>query len=245
MEKIAIISDIHGNVPALEAVLADIHGRNITRIFCLGDIVGKGPSSDLAVDLVKKHCEEVVMGNWDEFIGRPSEIAVVQWHRELLGQDRLNYLNSLPFSIEFWMSGKFIRLFHASPRSLNERVQPWDDYEQRLSLFLPSGLCKEPVMADIAGYGDVHNAYLQHLDGRTLLNVGSVGNPLDLTQASYLIMEGRYQDRAMTQLNLQFVRVPYDIELAVQQAQESHMPDLEPYIKELRTAEYRGKGVDH
>lgn len=242
MERIAIISDIHGNIPALEAVLADIGRRNITRIFCLGDIVGKGPGSDMAVDLVKRHCEEVVMGNWDEFIGRPSEIPVVQWHRQVLGQERLNYLNSLPFSIEFRMSGKFIRLFHASPRSLNERIQPWDDYEKRLSLFETSEWCREPLQADIAGYGDIHNAFLQHLDGKTLLNVGSVGNPLDLTQASYLIMEGDYGACTAAPLNLQFARVPYDIELAVQQAQESGMPDLEPYIRELRTAEYRGKG---
>lgn len=241
MEQIAIISDIHGNLTALQAVLADIRSRDISRVFCLGDIVGKGPSSDQVVDLVRANCEEVVMGNWDEFITGTSELEMIQWHRGLLGQDRLDYLANLPFSIEFRMSGKFIRLFHASPRSVNERIQPWDDYSRRLSLFESSPLCKEEQAADIAGYGDIHNAYLQHLDGKVLLNVGSVGNPLDLTQASYVILEGEYGGGTLAPLNMQFVRIPYDIELAVAQAVDSRMPDLEPYIRELRTAEYRGR----
>lgn len=241
MEQIAIISDIHGNLPALQAVLADIHSRGISRIFCLGDIVGKGPSSDLAVDLVRDHCEEAVRGNWDEFITGTNELEMIHWHRMLLGPDRLDYLENLPFSIEFRMSGKFIRLFHASPRSVNERIQPWDDYSSRLTLLEASGLCKEQLQADIAGYGDIHNAYLQHLDGKVLLNVGSVGNPLDLTQASYVILEGEYDSRTLAPLNIQFIRVPYDIELAVAQAVDSGMPDAEPYIRELRTAEYRGR----
>ncbi|MNI02790.1 phosphodiesterase [compost metagenome] len=242
METIAIISDIHGNVTALETVLADIRQHQISRIFCLGDLVGKGPNSDRAVDLIREHCEKVVRGNWDEFIAGESELELIKWHQALLGTERLAYLSALPFSIEFWMSGRYIRLFHASPRSVNERVQPWDDLELRESLFEPSELCSSQLPADVAGYGDIHGAYLQHLAGKTLFNAGSVGNPLDLTQASYVIVEGNYGSGDPAPLNIQFVRVPYDIERAVQQAVDSQMPHLEPYIKELRTAEYRGKG---
>ena len=65
MEKIAIISDIHGNLPALEAVLLDIERRGIKRIICLGDLVGKGPDSAAVVDRIKEVCESVVQGNWD------------------------------------------------------------------------------------------------------------------------------------------------------------------------------------
>lgn len=241
MEKIAIISDIHGNVTALEAVLADIQQRKISRIFCLGDLAGKGPNSDLAVDLIRQHCEKVVRGNWDEYIAYESEFEAIQWHQALLGTERIAYLLKLPFSIEFWMSGKYIRLFHASPRSVNERIQPWDDLALRVSLFEPSELCGEQLPADVAGYGDIHGVYLQHLEGKTLFNTGSVGNPLDITQASYTVLEGDYGSRDQAPLNLQFVRVPYDIERAVQQAIDSQMPQLEPYIRELRTAEYRGK----
>lgn len=240
MEQIAIISDIHGNIPALTAVLDDIQQRGITRILCLGDIVGKGPNSDLAVEMVREHCEITVMGNWDDLMFREVEFPTARWHQNVLGKDRLAYLGSLPFSIEFMMSGKYIRLFHASPRSLYERIQPWDEDEKRLSLFDYSDLCQEKRQADIVGYGDIHNAFIQHLEGKTLFNVGSVGNPLDLTQASYVIMEGEYAGLSAAPLNIQFVRVPYDIELAIQQARDADMPAIEPYIHELRTAQYRG-----
>ncbi|WP_438351744.1 metallophosphoesterase family protein [Paenibacillus sp. FA6] len=240
MKRIAIISDIHGNMPALEAVLKDIAERQITSIYCLGDLIGKGPSSDLAVDTVRTHCEQVVSGNWDDFISKESELDVVHWHQAILGEERLQYLNQLPFSIEFVMSGKFIRLFHASPRSLYERVQPWDDQEQRESLFESSDRCVQEKIADVVAYGDIHNAYMQHLNGKTLINVGSVGNPLDMTQASYVIMEGEMHSTAIAPFNIQFIRVPYDIELAIRQAMETDMPHLGEYKRELRTGVYRG-----
>ena len=66
MERIALISDVHGNMPALEAVLADVERRGVARVFCLGNLVGKGPHSDRAVDRCRERCERVVRGNWDD-----------------------------------------------------------------------------------------------------------------------------------------------------------------------------------
>ncbi|WP_223068137.1 metallophosphoesterase family protein [Paenibacillus caui] len=241
MDKIAIISDIHGNLQALDAVLADIRERGISRIFCLGDLVGKGPHSDLAVDTVREQCEMVVSGNWDEFIRESSEYEAIRWHQNLLGPERMAYLESLPFCIEFMMSGRLVRLFHASPRSLYERIYPWDDLKKRLSLFQPSDRCRVNRTADVAGYGDIHTAFLQHEDSKTLFNAGSVGNSLDMTQASYVIMEGRWGGKDESPFGLQFVRVPYDIEAAIRAAEERNMPLLEPYTMELRTGKYRGK----
>ncbi|BBI34231.1 metallophosphoesterase family protein [Cohnella abietis] len=240
MEKIAIISDIHGNIPAFHAVLNDIKAREISRIFCLGDLVGKGPSSDIAVDLVQATCEKVVTGNWDAHVPQLTDSKTIKWHQNKLGKVRLDYLRGLPFSIEFYMSGKFVRLFHASPRSVHERIQPWDSYESRLSLFESSDLCEQEIEADVVGYGDIHNALIQNFNGKTLFNVGSVGNPLEIPQASYAILEGEYNSREPSSFSIQLVRVPYDIELAVKQALEEDMPSLEAYILELRTAQYRG-----
>lgn len=240
MTKIAIISDIHGNLPALESVLHDIADRNIETMYCLGDLIGKGPSGDQVVDLISQNCDQVVQGNWDDFISKPTNDEALQWHQEKLGSERLAYLSSLPFSVEFMMSGKYIRLFHASPRSLYERIQPWDDYEARMSLFSSSNLCINPIEADVVIYGDIHNAYMQHLQNKTLINTGSVGNPLEITQASYVILDGSYDDPSPAPFSVQFIRVPYDIELSIQQAVDAEMPLLNEYANELRTATYRG-----
>lgn len=243
MEKIAIISDIHGNIPALDAVLADIASRHIERIICLGDLVGKGPQSNIAVQMIQNHCERVVRGNWDDFFPKPQESDTIKWHQNQLTKVQMNDLKDLPFSIEFMMSGKLVRMFHASPRSVYERIQPWDELERRLSMFENTDHTeniagkREP---DVVLYGDIHNAYQQNIKGKTLCNVGSVGNPLDLTQASYAILEGEYNQNEHGIFSIQLVRVPYDIEASIQIAKEMEMPELEEYIQELTTAKYRG-----
>jgi protein phosphatase len=68
LDKIAVISDIHGNILALESAFQDIRTREIKRNICLGDLEGKGPHSSKAADLIQEHCETVVKGNWDYFI---------------------------------------------------------------------------------------------------------------------------------------------------------------------------------
>ncbi|EEM10769.1 phosphodiesterase [Bacillus pseudomycoides] len=243
MDKIAVISDIHGNIPALEAVLKDIKLKGIERIVCLGDLVGKGPHSSEAIEIIRKECEHVVMGNWDDFITKPSDFETLQWHQKQLSEQQRNYLRELPFSIEFIMSGKLIRMFHASPRSLYERVQPGAPMEQRVSLFENSNLTENiegERKPDVVCYGDIHQAYVQNFRGKTLCNAGSVGNPLEITQASYLIFEGIYGQKEAASFSIQLVRVPYDIELAIRLAREEEMPEIDAYIQELTTAKYRG-----
>lgn len=253
MERIAIVSDIHGNMTAWNAVLEDIQKRGITRIFCLGDLVGKGPDSAGAVDSVREHCEVVVRGNWDELVGKRQKGVHFEWHADCLGEERLNYLSKLPFSYHFQLSGRQIRLVHASATSVYHRVQPWDALEKRLGMFgiiaESSAETHNPEEPDVVGYGDVHNAYLQHLNGKMLFNAGSVGNPLDLPEASYCILEGVLteqsgpfeQDTVRNEpFSVQFIRVPYDIEAEVTKALQSGAPDIDFYINEIRTGVYRG-----
>jgi protein phosphatase len=238
MDRIAIISDIHGNIPALEAVLSDIKNREISRIICLGDLVGKGPDSEIAVDMIKNSCELVIKGNWDYFMTDGHDSEAILWHRKKLGKERLDYLKTLPIYTEFFMSGKLIRLCHAGPEDVFQRVASTASHEEKKMLFkAPNGKNKE---SDVVGYGDVHFAYIDNFQGKILFNVGSVGNPLEITQACYSIIEGKYESKDNSPFSITLVRVPYDIEKAVQQAIESKMPDLEDYIDELRTARYRG-----
>ena len=137
MERIAIVSDIHGNMTAWEAVLEDIRSRGVERIFCLGDLVGKGPEPVKVVDQVRATCELVIRGNWDELVAVNQDNENFTWQAERLGEERLAYLAGLPFSHQFQLSGRTIRLLHASPQSVYHRVQPWDAMEKRLAMFDP------------------------------------------------------------------------------------------------------------
>lgn len=101
MDRIAIISDIHGNITALDTVLKDIKSRGIERIICLGDLAGKGPSPAEAVDMIIEHCEYIVKGNWDFFITE-EESDTLRWHQNKLGKERLSFMKELPMYLEFY-----------------------------------------------------------------------------------------------------------------------------------------------
>jgi len=244
-DKIAIISDIHGNMPALESVLEDIEKRNIKTIYCLGDMAGKGPHSAETVDIVREKCQVIVMGNWEYFLSEHEGNEMVKWHKKQLGEERLNYMRELPLYIEFYMSGKLFRLCHASPTDVFHRVFRTASKEEKLSLFHSTFSNKNE--SDVLGYGDIHGAYIEHFNEKTLFNVGSVGNPLDVTQASYGIIEGIFDSREIDTCAISIVRVPYDVERSIKYALDSDMPEKEEYINELRTGIYRGlknkKGV--
>lgn len=240
--KIAVMADIHGNLPALEAVLRDIQGRDIDRLISLGDLIGKGPNSPEAVDICREVCDQVIMGNWDKYLANTQERdANIDYYREQLGEERLKYLRDLPEYTEFWLSGKLVRLVHAHPLDVFKRIHPTNPLEERINMFSQptlAGPSQYPGPSDIVGYGDIHWAYIQNIQGKILFNTGSVGNPLDLTMASYVILEGEYQSRTTAPFATHFMRVPYDIELAIQQAQAAQVPQLDAYITELRTAVY-------
>lgn len=239
MVKIAIISDIHGNMPALEAVLEDIASRNIERIVCLGDLAGKGPSSAEVVDRINEYCEVVIKGNWDYYLTEQEGNDVLRWHQKKLGVERLKYMKGLPIYKEFYISGKLLRLCHASPNDLFHRVYISTEQSKRMKLFEATPTLE--VGADVVGYGDIHGAYIDSFTGKTLFNVGSVGNPLDITLASYGIIEGQLNNKNESPLAITLIRVPYDIELAIDQANATDMPEKQEYINELRTAIYRGR----
>lgn len=242
MEKIAIISDIHGNIPALEAVLKDIKNRGITRILCLGDLVGKGPHPDRAVDICRRECETVLQGNWDLLVadGLGPPFLRLDWHRERLGEDRIYYLKNLPGVIDFYMSGRKVRLFHTSNEGVMERVYKGNPETAYEVMTANTNFTGNHFTPDVVGFADIHHVFYYCRMGKVLFNTGSVGNAVDEPSAAYVIMEGNYEDKNRGYFSLQIVRLPYDVELAILQAKEEGMPDIEPYADELRYARYRG-----
>ncbi|MCB8962570.1 MAG: metallophosphoesterase family protein [Ardenticatenales bacterium] len=242
MDKIAIISDIHGNLPALETVLADIQARGIEEIYCLGDLAGKGPYSAEAVDVARAQCAVIVQGNWDLMMSQPHEHPAVIFWQEQLGQARLDYLGNLPYCYDLQLSGQVVRLYHASQESVYFRVFPWDDKETLAAMFANSeatGLDR-PVPQTVL-YGDIHAAYLLPINrSNQLINVGSVGNPLDQTWATYVILNGEREASQRSNIDVEFVRLPYDVEATIAHARAINMPETEALAQELRTGIYRG-----
>ncbi|MFE8697097.1 metallophosphoesterase family protein [Cytobacillus sp. FJAT-53684] len=245
MDSIAVISDIHGNMTALETVLEDTKARGIQTIICLGDLVGKGPNSQKSVERIRETCKVVVLGNWDDFIQKPVEFEEVKWHQDQLSEESLAYLGTLPFHYDFHMSGKYVRLFHASAKSIYHRVVPMrDSYEEKRVMFENTEWItesKEGKTPDVVGYGDIHAALIEPIHPqKTLFNVGSVGNSLDIPEATYAILHGTYLSVDPAPFSIEIVRVPYDVEKELRIAKEMGLPNWEAYAFELREAKYRG-----
>jgi protein phosphatase len=242
MDKIAVISDVHGNMPALETVLADIQQRGITQVYNLGDLVGKGPRSDLVINRCREVCQVIVRGNWDDSVANDEHDRIMPWYRGQIGPERMAYLRDLPNVHDFWLSGKRVRLYHASHLGVYERIPAWSPYNTHLSMFENTSFTgfNNPA-PDIVGYGDIHNAYMMSLDHKVVFNAGSVGNPLDLPLATYAILSGTLNSQETDLFSIDFVRLPYDIEKAVEEARQVRVPDFEAYAVELRTAVYRGR----
>jgi len=245
--KIALIADIHGNLPALERVMEDIERRKADKIFCLGDMVGKGANSRETMDIRRKNCDVIVRGNWEmglyeDFLNYRQGMTAdlndrVLWFLDDIGEERLEYFGTLPHSGELYLSGRLVRFFHAHPLDFY-RYFPDSPIEKRRELF---GYGEEAVIqkeSDVAIYADIHGAFMQTIDGKILLNTGSVGNPLDMSQASYVVIEGEESREMGASFDIQFVRIPYEIDRAVRLAKERKVPDLEGYIAELTEAKY-------
>jgi protein phosphatase len=245
-ERVAVVSDVHGNVTAFEAVLADIDRRGIETVVNLGDTVGKGPRGSACIARARKRCAISVQGNWDEWLGGEPlrladddgdavQTAVRWWQDELTPQDRA-WLRGLPFSASMEVGDHLIRFLHASVLGVWNRV--WQEHtDQEAAGFFGSSELIDPGQApDVVCYGDLHGAYLEQTPRGLLVNVGSVGNPLDEPRASYVVLEpGR------SGIEVHFERVAYDIEAEAAVAVRLAMPQREPWIRELREAHYRGR----
>ena len=243
MDRIALISDVHGNLTALETVLADIEQRGISRIFNLGDYVGKGPRGADVVEVCRDRCAVNIRGNWDDFIPDPDAVltpACIWWRDELKG-DQLRWLAQLPRSHDLLVSGRRVRLFHASSRSVHVRVHVRHSDEDFDGMFATTELTGPGPSPSVVGYGDIHAAYVKVRGGRTLFNVGSVGNALDEPSACYAVLEGVLDSDEPGPFGIQVVRLPYDVEAELEVARDRAMPEYDEYAVELRQALFRGR----
>lgn len=258
--RIAIISDIHGNLEALKTTLQDIEKRNVDKIICLGDIIAKGVHPKECIELVKEKCDIVLQGNCDRYFSlehKEKEILSLQeqrrieWNQSLITDEDRKYLLNLPYCYEVYLSGSLVRLFHATPEFIDKHVINLDSIETKYKMFLPSEKTRTQNVADVVIYGHIHHPYLDKLYNKTLINVGSVGNSYDVirndskdsskletTKSYYLIIEGEYGSREYTSdVSFQFIKVPYNIDKELED--EYLNIEKENYRSELKEGKYR------
>ena len=258
--KIAIISDIHGNLEALTTTLEDIEKRNVDEIICLGDIIAKGIHPKECLDLIRKKCKIVIRGNCDRHFSEehknPDELPEIEqkrikWNQSMINKEDREYLLNLPFSYEFYMSGSLVRVFHATPEFDNKTVLNVDKTETKYKMFLPSEKTMTQDTADVIIYGHIHHPYMDKIYNKTIINVGSVGNSYDVirnpqkdsnvletTKSNYLIIEGDYESRKYySDISFQFIKVPYNIDKELEE--ENLNIEKENYRFELKEGRYR------
>lgn len=201
--RIAILSDIHGNLLALEAVMADIEGQRPDQIWCGGDLGWMGPWASECIKRVRDAGWPTVRGNTDVWItGDPQTVESEEDRATLktiaeehaISADEADWLLNLP--VGHTGTGSVL-LVHGTPNSPfrapmpNDPATDFKEYEDHASVVV---------------YGHVHRAFVRRLSGGTLVaNTGSVGLPMDGDTASYLLI-----DRAGPDVTLRHRRVVFD-----------------------------------
>ena len=221
--RIAIISDIHSNLEALTKALETIKQRSVDTIVCLGDIVGYGANPNECVELVREHCEIVVLGNHEDALLHPEALlhfseharSAIVWTHQCLSQQNQDYIAHLPLTASF----EGLLLVHATPchpESWNYLFSD-DDAADTFGCFTESVCC----------IGHTHFPGIFSESGRVcgvsrnerfLINVGSVGQPRDRNpQLSF----GLFDTEPWAYENM---RVAYDIETASRKILETDLP---------------------
>ena len=199
--KIAVISDIHGNIQALEAVLENIKKENCEKIFCLGDLAMAGPSPNEAIEKIKELSLnanfELIQGNTDEYLGKNSDemhATIAKANpimanayaddRKIISKENLEFLKNLPTQKELEINGIKLLLVHGSPRKNTENIFPELPLEKVEEML-------DGVDADLIFCGHTHQPCgYQTNTKQTVVNVGSVGRPLnEFPKACYLLLE--------------------------------------------------------
>ncbi len=194
MPRIAVLADVHGNVPALEAVLEDVAAQRVDEVLVGGDLVGRGPQGSRVVRRIQGRGLACVKGNHEDYLlsFRRGEVpadwleadewSASRWMAAELDETDAAYIAALPFSITARLAPQ-LRLVHGSPNSNNEGIGPWtSDREMARHL---SGV-EEPVLI----CAHTHRPLSRTLPGGLVINVGSVGLPFNRDRrAQYAIFE--------------------------------------------------------
>ncbi|TMQ60971.1 MAG: metallophosphoesterase family protein [Candidatus Eisenbacteria bacterium] len=231
--KTALISDVHANLEALEAVLQAVDQRGADRILCLGDVVGYGGSPNECLNLIRKRCQLVLLGNHDSAASGGPEIsrfnpnakAAALWTSKVLTSQNRDYLRALTLS----QRREPYLFVHASPAAPRDWEYIFDrfDAEPQFQFFTERacfiGHTHQPAIFErtVTGCESLPPTTLR-FDPlyRYIVNVGSVGQPRDHDpRACFVLLEE-------PAASIDFVRVPYDIEAAQEKIRLQNLPPV-------------------
>ncbi len=255
--KIALFSDIHANLPALEAFFADVESRKPDAIYCLGDLVGYNIWPNEVINEIRKRGIATIAGNYDQGIGLMSDECgcayktepekemgkiSISYTNSLVKRDERKYLRTLPahIKVEFQLNNDKLNLLlvHGSPRKINEYL--FEDREEKSMLRI-----MQQADADIMCFGHTHKPYHRILAETTeaknryrhAINIGSVGKPKDGDpRGGYVMLQLNENGSVLTpeSIQVEFIRFEYDVEKAAKAVEESPLPN--EYADMLRKA---------
>lgn len=228
--RIAVISDIHSNLYALEAVLKDIETRGVSNVYCSGDLVGYGPRPNEVIELIKGNNIPTVMGNYDDAIGNMRFIcgcdykdekalrlgeSSIAWTKEKTSDENKGWLRELPGEIRLLVNGLKILLVHGSPRAFNEYL-----YENTAEDYLNELLTEND--ADVLVCGHTHLPYIKRILNGYVVNAGSAGKPKHGNpNATYVILEAA----GAGILKEEIIQVQYSYEETAREIEEFGLPN--------------------
>ena len=226
--RICLFSDTHGNLAALEAVLADMRRRGSFDLTVMaGDLAMLGPRPAETIDRLRALDCLFVVGNTDLMIvERRNELA--QWAADRIGQARVGFLAGLPFAYGIQpQAGHELLVFHATPRDVEDDLSP-----KRSEAEVNARI--EGVNAEVLAFGHVHIPYVRKVGARTLFDIASAGLPRDGDRrAVYGVAEwtrGGWQ--------LEHHRVEYDVDAVAADMRACGMPNAEKQVQILLSASY-------
>ncbi len=216
MTRIAVLSDMHGNSAATEAVLDDIDRHDPDEVLCLGNLVGYGPCPNETIDLIRDRAIPTIMGNYDDGVGfdrddcgcayrdadeRERGQASLMWSRATVTDERKAWLRTLVPEIRREVHRVRLRLVHGSPRRMNEYLFADRD---------PASLARIARSADcdVLVFGHTHVPWTREIEGVDFVNTGSVGKPKDGDPRAAWVMLTIGEDGSVTSA---LHRVRYDI----------------------------------
>ena len=246
MGRVLFLADLHGNYTATLAMEEEIRKLQPDEIWFLGDAVGKGPSNDKTCDWVKSHCDHFLKGNWDEWVCHAyarkdqPESEHRQYDAELsffwnqIGEERIQWLDSLEQEADLWISGMHFRIIHG--RSIDSLYQGYDPDD-----LLRRGLLGSDKKTHYDGLicADSHRPFIRGLHEGYVVNTGSVGNAVCRPRASALLVEGDFGAKDESPIYFTSIQIPYDNtrEAEIARATEG-LPHVDAYIQEVLTGVY-------